>query len=183
MAVELPEKTMTYVNGKEALSLKKTCRMILLVALALMPAVLTGQERPIVVLHPFTAGADVAWPYDMKLMQTQTIAEVKSKIGKHYDVVADAPDPGPARVYTLDGEIVEWRAGNRAERMLVGFGTGREQAEIHYWLTDDAGKKVFEHKDTVKAEFWGNAYAGSVGQLSHPFAGKIIRSLADARLK
>lgn len=163
--------------------MEKTCRIILFVALALAPVALAGQERPVVVLHAFTAGTDVAWPYDMKLMQTQTIAEVKSKIGKQYDLEADVPASPSTRVYTLDGEVLQWHAGNRAERMLVGFGTGREWAEIHYWLADDTGKKVFDHKDIVKAEFWGNAYAGSVGQLSHPFAGKIIRSLVDAKLK
>ena len=39
---------------------EKAYRTILLVALALMPVTLMGQERPIIVLHPFTAGADVA---------------------------------------------------------------------------------------------------------------------------
>ena len=57
--------------------------------------------------------------------------------------------------------------------MLVGMGTGRETAVIHYWLTDKTGKKVFEHTDTIRAAFWGNAYAGSVGQLAQPFADKI----------
>jgi hypothetical protein len=160
----------------------KTCQMILLAVIALMPVALTGQERAIVVLHPLTAGSDVAWPYDMKLMQTQTIAEVKAKIGKQYEVKAEAPPSGHARVYTLDGEVLRWQPGNRAERMLVGFGTGREWADIHYWLTDDTGKKVFDYKDTIKAEFWGNAYEGSVGQLSHPLANKIAGRLAHARL-
>ncbi|MGB7332184.1 MAG: hypothetical protein WBD25_12435, partial [Terriglobales bacterium] len=65
--------------------MEKTRWMVLLITLALVPASLTGQERPTIVLHPFTAGADVAWPYDMKLMQTQTIAEVKAKVGKQYE--------------------------------------------------------------------------------------------------
>jgi hypothetical protein len=78
--------------------------------------------------------------------------------------------------------VLEWHPGNRAERMLVGWGTGREWADIHYWLTDGTGNKVFDYKDTIKAEFWGNAYEGSVGQLSHPFADKIARRLVDAKL-
>jgi hypothetical protein len=40
------------------------------------------------------------------------------------------------------------------------MGSGRESAEIRYWLTDEQGKRLFEHKDTIRAEFWGNAYAG-----------------------
>jgi hypothetical protein len=156
--------------------------MTLLVSLALMPIMLIGQSKPTVVLHPFNVAADVAWPYDMKWMQTQTLAEVKAKIGKKYEITAvDSPSDHPKR-YTLEGEVLEWHPGNRAERMLVGGGTGREWAEIHYWLIDDTGKKLFDQKDTIKAEFWGNAYQGSVGQLSHPFADKIARRLAQAKL-
>jgi Domain of unknown function (DUF4410) len=161
---------------------EKTWRMLLVVALALMPVALIGQEKPTIVLHPFTAADDVAWPYDMKQMQTQTIAEVRAKIGKQYAVTAEAPPTNHAPVYTLDGEILSWHAGNRAERMLVGWGTGREWAEIHYWLTDNTGKRVLDRKDMIKAEFWGNAYEGSVGQLSHPVADKIAKRLADAKL-
>jgi hypothetical protein len=82
----------------------------------------------------------------------------------------------------LEGEIVSWRPGNRAKRMMIGMGSGRESAEIHYWLTDEQGKRVFEHKDTIRAEFWGNAYEGSVGQLAHPFASKIASRLTEAKL-
>ena len=65
---------------------------------------------------------------------------------------------------------------------MVGMGSGRESAEIRYWLTDDQGKRLFEHKDTIRAEFWGNAYAGSVGQLAHPFASKIAGRLTEAKV-
>ncbi|MGB6387268.1 MAG: DUF4410 domain-containing protein [Terriglobales bacterium] len=162
--------------------MEKTRWMVLLITLALVPASLTGQERPTIVLHPFTAGADVAWPYDMKLMQTQTIAEVKAKVGKQYEIAEEAPTSGHSNTYTLDGEILAWHPGNRAERLLVGAGTGRENADIHFWVTDNAGKTVLDHKETIKAEFWGNAYAGSVGQLAHPFADKIAKRLAAAKL-
>lgn len=165
------------------LLVRNTRWMVLLITLALVPVALVGQERPTIALHPFTAGADVAWPYDMKLMQTQTIAEVKAKVDKQYEITEVAPEAsasGHAHTYTLDGEILAWHPGNRAERLLVGAGTGRENAEIHFWVTDDTGKKVLEHTETIKAEFWGNAYAGSVGQLAHPFADKIAKRLKEA---
>jgi hypothetical protein len=41
---------------------------------------------------------------------------------------------------------------------------------------------MFEHKDTIRAEFLGNAYAGSVGELAHLFASKIVDRLNDAKL-
>jgi hypothetical protein len=62
------------------------------------------------------------------------------------------------------------------------MGSGRETAKIHYWLTDASGKKVFEHTDTIRAAFWGNGYADSVGQLAQPFADKIAERLAAAKI-
>jgi hypothetical protein len=148
-------------------------------ALAILP--LQAQEKPAVVVHPFTMATGVSWPYDMKQMVTQTVAELQHKDGKKFDFSAEAP-AGRTHVYTLDGEVLEWKPGNRAQRMLVGYGAGRETAKIHYWLSDETGKKVFEHEDIIRAEFWGNEYVGSVGQLAHPFADKIANRLGEAKL-
>jgi hypothetical protein len=140
--------------------------------------------KPVIVVNAFTAAPDVAWPYNMQDMQKQTIAELKAKFVSQYEIVAEAPkDAGGMHVYTLSGEIVGWRPGNAAKRVLVGMGSGRESADIHYWMTDDTGQKIMDKKDTIRAEFWGNAYAGSVGQLSHPFASKISQRIEDAKLK
>ena len=106
-----------------------------------------------------------------------------AKAGTEYDVMAEDPATLQGHVYTLGGEVVSWHPGNRAKRMLVGMGSGRETADIHYWLTDEKGKKVFDNKDTIRAEFWGNAYAGSVGELAHPFADKISGRIKNAKLK
>jgi len=153
--------------------------LLALSALAIFP--LQAQEKPAIVVHPFTTATGVSWPYDMKQMVIQTVAELQTKDGKKFDVSAEAP-AGRAHVYTLDGKVLEWNPGNRAKRMLVGFGSGRETAKIHYWLSDEAGKKLFEHEDIIRAEFWGNAYVGSVGQLAQPFADKIATRLNEAKL-
>jgi len=150
-------------------------------ALLVSPFFLRAQEKPALVVHNFTAAAGLPWPYDMKQMAAQTVAELQRKDGSHFDVSVDAPSSRP-HVYTLDGEVTEWHPGNRAKRMMVGMGSGRETAKIHYWLTDEKGKRVFEHTDTIRAAFWGNAYADSVGQLAQPFADKIADRLAEAKL-
>jgi hypothetical protein len=116
-------------------------------------------------------------------MQTQTVAELKAKLGKQFDIVTEAPADPKAKVYTLSGEVTGWRPGNAAKRMLVGMGSGRESADIHYWIIDETGERKFDHKDTIRAEFYSNNYAGSVGQLAHPFASKIAKRLDDAKLK
>jgi hypothetical protein len=147
------------------------------------PSPAAATSKAVIVVSPFTTTKEVAWPYDMKDLQRQTVAEMTAKAGAEYDVSADAPQSPQGHVYTLNGEVVSWHPGNRAKRMLVGMGSGRETADIHYWLTDEGGKKMFDNKDTIRAEFWGNAYAGSVGELAHPFADKISGRIKNAKLK
>ena len=146
-------------------------------------ALAATSSKPVIVVNAFTAASGVSWPYEMKDLQRQTVAEMASKSATAYEVVPAAPESASGHVYTLNGEVLAWHPGNRAKRMLVGMGSGRETADIHYWLTDETGKKVFDNKDTIRAEFWGNAYAGSVGELAHPFAAKISGRIKDAKLK
>jgi hypothetical protein len=149
--------------------------------LALAPTLLQAQEKKSLVVNTFTVAANVPFPYDLKQLQIQTVTELKIKDSQYFDVAAEVP-AGQTAAYTLDGEIKSWHAGNRAKRMMVGMGSGRETAEIHYWLTDASGKKAFEHTDTIRQAFWGNAYANSVGQLAQPFADKIADRLREAKL-
>ena len=140
------------------------------------------QGKTALLVDTFTAGSSMAWPYDMKLLQTETVAELKAKDGQKFNIGAEAAAERTS-FYRLQGEVTEWHPGNRAKRMLVGLGSGRETATIHYWLVTETGKKVFDHTDTIRAEFWGNAYAGSVGELAHPFADKIAKRLSEAKLE
>jgi hypothetical protein len=155
--------------------------MLLVPVLLVLPSIASAQDKVAIVVHTFTAAPGQPWPYDMKQMAAQTVAELQRKDGKRFDVALEAP-ANQAKSYTLDGEVAEWHPGNRAKRLVVGMGTGRETAKIHYWLTDASGKKVFEHTDTIRAAFWGNGYADSVGQLAQPFADKIADRLAEAKL-
>jgi hypothetical protein len=148
-------------------------------ALAILP--LNAQEKPAIVVQPFKTAAGISWPYDMKQLVVQTVAEVQHKNRTKYDVSAEVP-AGRTQVYKLDAEVLEWNPGNRAMRVLVRFGTGRETAKIHYWLSDDTGKRVFEHEDVIRQKYIGSADASSVGQLSHPFADKIAKQLSAAIL-
>ena len=158
-------------------------RRFLLLALAffLCSPLVRAQEKQSLVVNLFATAPKLSWPYDMKQLQQQTIVELKLKDGSHFDVLAD-PAANQPPDYSLDGEVMDWHAGNRATRLMVGMGSGRETAKIHYWLTDKNGKKVFEQTDTIRQAFWGNAYANSVGQLAQPFADKIADRLKDAKL-
>jgi Domain of unknown function (DUF4410) len=155
--------------------------LLLLPMMLIAPPFVAAQDKPAIVVHNFTATPGQPWPYDMRQMAAQTVAELQRKDGKRFDVAVEAP-ANQAKTFTLDGEVAEWHPGNRAKRLMVGMGSGRETAKIHYWLTDASGKKVFEHTDTIRAAFWGNGYADSVGQLAQPFADKIADRLAEAKL-
>ncbi|MGH9744549.1 MAG: DUF4410 domain-containing protein [Candidatus Acidiferrales bacterium] len=161
-----------------------TKRLAVLAFLFVLASIsLSAQTKPSLVVGTFTLANGVNWPYDLNQMQLQTITELKIKDGQVFNVITEAPKGTEGKVYTLDGEVLEWRAGNKAKRMVVGMGSGRETAKIHYWLTDVAsGQKVFEHTDTIRQAFWGNAYASSVGQLAQPFADKIADRLKEAKL-
>jgi hypothetical protein len=159
----------------------KKVAVLVLVFWGLWAPLIRAQEKPTIIVHPFTMTSGVSWPYDMQKLTVQTLAELQNKNKKKFDILAETPT-GQNRYFMLDGEVLQWHPGNRAERFVVGMGAGRETAKIRYWLTDNSGKKVFEHEDTIRAEYWGNQYADSVGQLAHPFADKIAIRLGQAKL-
>ena len=156
--------------------------LLLVIGLTLAPIALSSQGKPVIVVQAFTAAAGVELPYDLKLMQTQLVAEFKVMLGKEFNIVAEAPTTPQGTVYTLDTEITGWRPGNAAKRLIAGFGSGREASDIQYGVTDGSGKKVLERKDTVRTNFYSQG-AGSSGTLAHPIAQKIADGIKNAKLK
>ena len=156
--------------------------------LALVTVLLLGvssaaaQNRSVLVVNPFVTGAEVALPYDMKQLHAHMLAELKVMLGKQFEVVGEAPASPSSTVFTLDGQITGWRAGNVAKRLLVGFGSGRESADLAYQVTDSSGKKVLDKEDTIRTNFYSQG-AGSTGTLGHPFAQKISNRIKDANLR
>ena len=131
---------------------------------------LLDDPEALVAVREFKTSVD--FPYDFKQLQIQTVIELKKR---------NVPAGGTGGTYTLEGEVVEWNAGNRAARMLIGFGSGRESAKIHFWLTDQNGTRVYERTDTIRQSIWGGAAVPSAGQLVQPFAIKIAERIADSR--
>jgi len=155
--------------------------VILTVAIALLPAY--AQDKPAIVVHAFTLASGVTFPYEMNQLQNKAINMLNDKDGNLFQAVGDAP-AAPARVYILDGEILEWHKGNVAERMLLAAGTvaGRENAKIHYWLTGPDGKKVYENTDIIRQGWMKNGHEKNTGTLITPFAEKLTERLKEANL-
>jgi hypothetical protein len=143
---------------------------------------LASQEKPKLVVHAFTVAQGIELPYDMKLLQTQLVAELKVELGKDYNVIGELPGTPEAATYALNGIITGWRPGNAAKRMFVGMGSGREASDIEFHVTDSSGKKVLERKETIRTNFYSQA-AGSSGTLAHPIALKVSDRIKEAKLK
>jgi len=143
-----------------------------------------AEEKPTLVVHAFTLMPGVTWPYDMDEMQSAAITALQAKDGETFNVVPEAATD-QAGVYVLDGEVKEWHKGNVAERFLLAAGTvaGRENAKIHYWLTDKNGKKVFDHTDTIRQVWLENGHEKSAGMLAKPFGDKVAERLKEANLE
>jgi len=160
---------------------KRMIPVIFLAALGLVT--LRAQEKPALVVHPFTVDSHVKFPYDMKELQVRAIAMLKNKNAEQFGAVADAPSE-TAPQYVLDGEVLEWHKGNTVERMALAMGSiaGRENAKIHFWLTDKDGKKVLDTTDTIRQGFMNNTHEKNTGTLGDPFSEKLSERLKETKL-
>ena len=161
---------------------KRITQGVFVVALGFVA--LRAQEKPTLVVHPFTVASHVKFPYDMKELQVRAITMLKNKNAEQFGAISDAPSD-PAAQYALDGEVLEWHKGNTAERMLLAMGSvaGRENAKIHFWLTDKDGKKVFDSTDTIRQGFMSNTHEKNSGTLGDPFSEKLCERLKEASSK
>ncbi len=144
---------------------------------------LNAQERPVLVVSAFTLAPGVSTPYDVTQLHDSTVIELKSMLGKDFDVVSESRASAEGNVYTLDVKLTGWRPGDATKRMLLGLGSGRESADIEYQVTDASGKKVINREDTVRTNYLGAQYAPSAFTLFHPLAQKIAEHIKDAKLR
>jgi hypothetical protein len=154
---------------------------VVILALALTQTVFFAQGKPVLVVQPFKTAPDVALPYDMGMLQTQLVAEFKVMLGQDLEIVPASPESPSGKVYSLEGDITGWRAGNAAKRFLVGMGSGREALDLLYRVKE-GDRQVFERKDTIRTNFYSQG-AGSTGTLAHPIAQKVADRIKDARLR
>ena len=156
-------------------------RLLVVFGVVFGQTVVSSQGKPTLVVQVFKTAPDVALPYDLTLLQTQMVAELKVMLGKEFDIVAAAPSAAGGNVYLLDGDITGWRAGNAAKRFLVGMGSGREAMDLAFRVSD-AKERLFERKETIRTNFYSQG-AGSTGTLAHPIAQKVADRIQDARLR
>src|SRR5258708_15937053 len=96
----------------------KKVAVLTLVLCGLWVPFLQAQEKPAIVVQPFTTANGVSWPYDMQRMTSQTLAELQTKDGKRYEISTAAP-LSRAHFYSLNGEEFPWPPGHRPNPTLV----------------------------------------------------------------
>ena len=74
-----------------------TKRLVLVIGLTFFALQLSAQDKPVLVVKVFTTAAGVDLPYDMKLMQSQLVPELRVML-KDFNVVAEPPAAGEGTI-------------------------------------------------------------------------------------
>src|SRR5690348_1888623 len=64
------------------------------------------ESRPVVIVQEFSVSQKTGWPYDVKQLQSETVAELRAKSPDKFDVLVGTPETARIHTYTLDGEIL-----------------------------------------------------------------------------
>jgi hypothetical protein len=86
-------------------------RLLPIVIALVVSTIGAAQEKRVLVVRAFTVAKGVELPYDMKLMQTQLVAELKVELGKDFSLTSEPPSAPEGTIYALDGIITGWRPG------------------------------------------------------------------------
>src|SRR6266481_7081237 len=95
----------------------KKVAVLVLVLWGLWIPLLQAQEKPAIVVQPFTTANGVSWPYDMQRMTSQTLAELQTKDGKKYEISTETP-LSRAHYYSLNAQVLAWHPATPPQRML-----------------------------------------------------------------
>ena len=84
--------------------MNKLSRLVIacLAAIPLLPATIQAQDNVVVVVREFSVGPKTGWPYDVKQLQSQTVAELRGKAGSRLEVDSESPVTPSSHVYTLN---------------------------------------------------------------------------------
>ncbi|HWG36881.1 MAG TPA: hypothetical protein VN690_04110 [Terriglobales bacterium] len=153
-------------------------------ALCVLSLGLAAQSaRPTIVVAQFTAKSGVDWPYDFQILQKETVAKLQLKLKDKAVVTADAS--GASGAYTLDGEITRMYQSNNLDVHAGGTSSNNETINVHYWLVDSTGKKVFDKTATYITGATGsfsNAQFGTAGPMAKDLESDLASRVGGAKI-
>lgn len=89
----------------------------------------------------------------------------------------------PAGSWSLTGKEISFAGGSTAERVIVGFGSGRAHVEMLYELRDPDGKVVWTKKIKTQPSFWSSSGAVGGVQNQHTAVSQQSQKLIDELTK
>lgn len=113
---------------------------------------------------PFTAQSDVKiTPEQLKALTDSVVKELQdTKKFKQVLHEGETPTDPSAPTLKISGEVVKFKAGNRAKRYFVGFGAGKSKviANVKY-MDRGTGKMLAEH--TSDGDVFMGVFGGDSG--------------------
>lgn len=98
-----------------------------------------------------------------------------AKAGYQAKVIEKRKDFKPQpNSYLLTVKILEYRAGSKAARMVVGYGAGGVSLNIHYELSADGRKAIISNDDGV---FSGREWISAARKLNEKMAKAVTEKL------
>jgi Domain of unknown function (DUF4410) len=128
----------------------------------------------------FTVKPGVGFPQDyMSKMQADLLNEIANK--HKFDqvfTVENKPMSHTALLLRLEGEIIEYKAGNQAMRYMVGFGAGKTKVVAHVKFIDSKSNEVI-FEDNVDGKVIMGLLGGSSPGATRGLAKEVASKASD----
>ena len=128
----------------------------------------------------FTVKPGIGFPQDyMSKMQADLLNEIANK-RKFEKVFAseNKPTEFPGPSLRLEGEIIEYKAGNQAARYVIGFGAGKTKVVAHVKFIDSRTKEVI-FEDNVDGKVIMGLLGGSSPGATRGLAKEVASKASD----
>lgn len=132
-----------------------------------------------ILVNRFTIEKGVEFPMDYAAtLQEELVSQLRKS--KFKEVLREGEKPSrKARALRVDGAIIEFHAGSRAKRYLVGFGAGKTKIVAHVRFIDQESGNVLLEKNVdgkVIIGFVGGDSLGATRGLAKELKGLAAKS-------
>lgn len=117
----------------------------------------------------------------LELIQQIVIDEVDLNDNglKSYAVDLDKTCPDTDESLVVNGEVIDYKKGNRAVRYMVGFGAGKQKIETNLVLSEKKSGKVLARERVVDRKI-GGLVGGSEDKGKRDYAEKVNKFIRTA---
>jgi hypothetical protein len=133
------------------------------------------QPYSAVQIDRFVPAAGVAFPFEYRTALVENIArEMSVEFPTVMIVRQDSPPPSGQPLLRVSGVITEFKPGNRAKRVLIGFGVGATVVRVFVRFTDASSGQLFLDRE-LKGTTFMDASADDSQAAADSLARKIVK--------